>query len=201
MPRAPATAGAVPQDGREVHMDRKFRVAVVGATGLVGETMISVLEERDFPVAQLYALASERSLGRSVSFRGRSYPVRELKTFDFAQCDFALFSAGAAVSREHVPRARRRRLPRHRQHLRVPLPRGCAARRAGSEPAGTRRHRHERDHCQPELLDDSAGGGAQAALRRRRHRAHRCRDLPVRLRGRPGGARGTRASVDRGVKR
>jgi len=86
-------------------MDRKFRVAVVGATGLVGETMISVLEERDFPVAQLYALASERSLGRSVSFRGRSYPVRELKTFDFAQCDFALFSAGAAVSREHVPRA------------------------------------------------------------------------------------------------
>jgi aspartate-semialdehyde dehydrogenase len=86
-------------------MGKEFRVAVVGATGLVGETMISVLEERDFPVAKLYALASERSLGRSVSFRGRSYPVRELNTFDFAQCDFALFSAGAAVSREHVPRA------------------------------------------------------------------------------------------------
>jgi aspartate-semialdehyde dehydrogenase len=87
-------------------MDKKeFRVAVIGATGLVGEAMISGLEERAFPVAQLYALASERSLGRSVSFRGRSYPVRELKAFDFAQCDFALFSAGAAVSREHVPRA------------------------------------------------------------------------------------------------
>jgi aspartate-semialdehyde dehydrogenase len=86
-------------------MDRQFRVAVVGATGLVGETMVSVLEERNFPVATLYALASERSLGRSVSFRGRNVPVQELSKFDFAQCDFALFSAGAAVSREHAPRA------------------------------------------------------------------------------------------------
>jgi aspartate-semialdehyde dehydrogenase len=86
-------------------MDRQFSVAVVGATGLVGEMMINVLEERSFPVAQLFPLASNRSLGRSVSFRGRSYPVTELEGFDFAQCDFALFSAGAAVSREHAPRA------------------------------------------------------------------------------------------------
>ena len=86
-------------------MDRQFAVAVVGATGLVGEMMISVLEERGFPVAQLYPLASNRSLGRSVSFRGRSYPVSELEKFDFAQCQLALFSAGAAVSREHAQRA------------------------------------------------------------------------------------------------
>src|SRR6202790_3837562 len=86
-------------------MSKGFRVAVVGATGLVGETMISVLEERAFPVAQLHALASERSLGRSVMFRGRSHLVRELASFDFTGCDFALFSAGAAVSREHAPRA------------------------------------------------------------------------------------------------
>jgi aspartate-semialdehyde dehydrogenase len=86
-------------------MDRQFAVAVVGATGLVGEMMIHVLEERSFPVAQLYPLASNRSLGRSVSFRGRSYPVSELEGFDFAQCQLALFSAGAAVSREHAPRA------------------------------------------------------------------------------------------------
>jgi aspartate-semialdehyde dehydrogenase len=86
-------------------MDRQFAVAVVGATGLVGEMMINVLEERSFPVAELFPLASERSIGRSVSFRGRSYPVNELAGFDFAQCDFALFSAGAAVSREHAPRA------------------------------------------------------------------------------------------------
>ena len=86
-------------------MSEEFRVAVVGATGLVGETMISVLEEREFPVRQLHALASERSLGRSVSFRGRSLAVQELARFDFSGCDFALFSAGAAVSREHAPRA------------------------------------------------------------------------------------------------
>lgn len=86
-------------------MDRQWRVAVVGATGLVGETMISVLEERNFPAAELFPLASERSLGRSVSFRGRALAVQELKTFDFARCDLALFSAGAAVSREHAPRA------------------------------------------------------------------------------------------------
>jgi len=67
--------------------------------------MINVLEERSFPVAELFPLASERSIGRSVSFRGRSYPVNELAGFDFALCDFALFSAGAAVSREHAPRA------------------------------------------------------------------------------------------------
>ncbi|HUE49210.1 MAG TPA: aspartate-semialdehyde dehydrogenase [Steroidobacteraceae bacterium] len=86
-------------------MDRRFRVAVIGATGLIGETLITVLEERDFPVSQLHALASERSLGRSVSLRGRRYPVQELADFDFAQCDFALFCAGAQVSREYVPRA------------------------------------------------------------------------------------------------
>ena len=86
-------------------MDRQYAVAVVGATGLVGEMMINVLEERAFPVAQLFPLASNRSLGRSVSFRGQSYPVSELEGFDFAQCDLALFSAGAAISREHAPRA------------------------------------------------------------------------------------------------
>ncbi len=86
-------------------MDRQLAVAVVGATGLVGQMMINVLEERGFPLTQLYPLASNRSLGRNVSFRGRSYPVMELAGFDFAQCDLALFSAGAAVSREHAPRA------------------------------------------------------------------------------------------------
>jgi aspartate-semialdehyde dehydrogenase len=86
-------------------MERQFRVAVIGATGLIGETLITVLEERNFPVSELHALASDRSLGRSVSFRGRRYPVQELADFEFARCDFALFCAGAQVSREYVPRA------------------------------------------------------------------------------------------------
>ena len=82
-----------------------FSVAVVGATGLVGETMIEVLAERNFPVSQLYPLASERSLGRSVDFHGRSYPVRDLAGFDFSGVDIGLFSAGAEVSMEYAPRA------------------------------------------------------------------------------------------------
>jgi len=82
-----------------------YNVAVVGATGLVGETMIRVLEERDFPVAELYPLASTRSLGRSVEFRGRQHGVAELARFDFARVDIGLFSAGAEISREYAPRA------------------------------------------------------------------------------------------------
>jgi aspartate-semialdehyde dehydrogenase len=84
---------------------RNVRVAVVGATGLVGETMIRVLEERDFPVSELYPLASERSLGKDVRFRNKSYPVGDLATFDFSKADIGLFSAGSAVSREFAPKA------------------------------------------------------------------------------------------------
>jgi aspartate-semialdehyde dehydrogenase len=83
----------------------EFSVAVVGATGLVGETMIQVLEERKFPVSQLYALASNRSLGKSVSFKGRSLPVQELEGFDFSKADIGLFSPGGEVSRIYAPKA------------------------------------------------------------------------------------------------
>jgi aspartate-semialdehyde dehydrogenase len=85
--------------------DQGFSVAVVGATGLVGETMITVLEERKFPVKQLFALASERSLGKSVTFRDQRHPVASLADFDFSQVDIALFSPGAEVSREYAPKA------------------------------------------------------------------------------------------------
>ncbi len=61
-------------------MSKQFRVAVVGATGLVGDTMIRVLEERNFPVSELFPLASNRSLGKSVEFHGKRYPVLELVT-------------------------------------------------------------------------------------------------------------------------
>jgi aspartate-semialdehyde dehydrogenase len=84
---------------------RQFTVAVVGATGLVGESLIGLLAERAFPVAELHPLGSARSLGRDVSFHGRSLAVRELADFDFARSDFAFFCAAAAVAREHAPRA------------------------------------------------------------------------------------------------
>src|SRR5580693_6011256 len=86
-------------------MSRSFRVAVVGATGLVGDNMINILEERQFPVSELHPLASNRSLGRSVKFRGNSIAVAELDSFDFSRADIGLFSAGAEVSAEFAPKA------------------------------------------------------------------------------------------------
>jgi aspartate-semialdehyde dehydrogenase len=84
---------------------KTYGVAVVGATGMVGERMRSILEERSFPLAWIRFLASERSLGRTVRFRGEEFPVEVLTANSFAGVDFALFSAGAAVSREFAPAA------------------------------------------------------------------------------------------------
>jgi aspartate-semialdehyde dehydrogenase len=82
-----------------------YRVAVLGATGLVGDMMIRVLEERDFPVSELLPLASSRSLGKRVEFRGRHIPVIDVATFDFSRAQIGLFSAGGEVSREYAPKA------------------------------------------------------------------------------------------------
>jgi aspartate-semialdehyde dehydrogenase len=82
----------------------KLKVAVVGATGAVGETMLSVLAERKFPVGELVALASERSAGGEVAFGNDEVMVRDLATFDPAGVDIALFSAGGDVSREYAPK-------------------------------------------------------------------------------------------------
>src|SRR5687768_9123253 len=82
-----------------------YKVCVLGATGLVGNMMIRVLEERDFPVSELLPLASNRSLGRRVEFRGRHIPVIDVATFDFSRAQIGLFSAGGEVSREYAPKA------------------------------------------------------------------------------------------------
>ena len=84
-------------------MSGPLRVAVVGATGLVGETMIRVLAQRKFPVGELFALASSRSLGRSVDHQGRERPVEELTGFDFSRADIALFCAGGQISAQYAP--------------------------------------------------------------------------------------------------
>lgn len=80
-------------------------IAVVGATGAVGEAMLTILGEREFPVGKLYPLAGERSAGDSVMFRNRAHRVENLEGFDFTQVQMAFFSAGNAVSAEYVPRA------------------------------------------------------------------------------------------------
>lgn len=82
---------------------KELRVAVVGATGAVGNLMVRVLEERSFPVGELKLLASARSLGKTMSFRGKEIPVQELKEDSFAGIQVALFSAGGSVSRKFAP--------------------------------------------------------------------------------------------------
>ena len=85
-----------------------FKVAVVGATGVVGHEMLNILAERDFPVSEVYAVASERSLGTEVSFgEDKVLKVQDLDRFDFKGVDIGLFSPGAKVSAVHAPRAAR----------------------------------------------------------------------------------------------
>ncbi len=86
-------------------MSKSWNVAVVGATGLVGSTMLAILEERKFPVNELFPLASSRSAGKSIRFGGRDYPVLDLATFDFSRAQIGLFSAGSTVSAEYAPKA------------------------------------------------------------------------------------------------
>jgi aspartate-semialdehyde dehydrogenase len=86
-------------------MSKQWSVAVVGATGLVGSTMLSILEQRNFPVGELFPLASSRSVGKTVRFKGRDIPVQDLATFDFSKAQIGLFSAGGSVSAEFAPKA------------------------------------------------------------------------------------------------
>jgi len=85
--------------------EKRFDVAVVGATGAVGEAMLEILAERDFPVGRLYPLASSRSAGKKVRFRGEELTVGDLAEFDFSKVQIGLFSAGASVSKEYAPKA------------------------------------------------------------------------------------------------
>jgi len=82
-----------------------YNVCIVGATGAVGETMLSILEERDFPIDNLYLLASERSAGKRMEYKGKQLKVENLAEFDFSQAQIGLFSAGGSISAEYAPKA------------------------------------------------------------------------------------------------
>jgi aspartate-semialdehyde dehydrogenase len=88
-------------------MGGTYRVAVVGATGAVGQQMVACLEERNFPVERLFPLASERSLGKKVTFLGKEIPVEVLSADSFDGVEIALFSAGGGISKEFGPIAAR----------------------------------------------------------------------------------------------
>ena len=84
-------------------MSQKFNVAVLGATGLVGHQIIETLQDRKFPVDQLFALASSRSAGEDIDFRGEKIEVIDVEKFDFSQAHIGLFSAGGSVSEKYAP--------------------------------------------------------------------------------------------------
>ncbi len=82
-----------------------YRIAVIGATGLVGQEMLNILAERDFPVSEVIPLASRKSMGQTVSYGDKMLKVKALDTFDFAGVDIAFFAAGSEVSIEYAPKA------------------------------------------------------------------------------------------------
>ncbi len=86
-------------------MAQKFDVCVLGATGLVGKTIIEILEERDFPINKLYPLASARSAGEFIDFNGESIEVLDADHFDFSQAQIGFFSAGGSISAKFAPLA------------------------------------------------------------------------------------------------
>ena len=86
-------------------MSDTFTVAIVGATGVVGEAMLEILAERRFPAASVAPLASERSLGKTVKYGNRDLEVADLAKYDFSNAQIGLFSAGASVSDEFAPKA------------------------------------------------------------------------------------------------
>jgi len=86
-------------------MSQSFDIAVIGATGTVGETLVQILEERDFPIGTLHLLASSESAGSSVPFRGKNVRVREVDEFDFSKVQLAFYAAGPAVSLSFTSRA------------------------------------------------------------------------------------------------
>jgi len=94
-----------PKLGDAANNSRLYNVVIVGATGAVGETLLDVLQERKFPVDNLYLLASERSAGSTKKFNGKSIRVENLAGFDFSKAEIGLFSAGGSISAEYAPKA------------------------------------------------------------------------------------------------
>ena len=84
-------------------MSKKYDVAIVGATGAVGETLISILDQRNFPINNLYPLASKRSAGSKVKCQGKSWVVEDLDSFDFSKVQIGFFSAGGDISEKYAP--------------------------------------------------------------------------------------------------
>ena len=164
-----------------------YKVAVIGATGNVGREMLNILDEREFPADEVFAVASRRSTGVEVSFGDRRLKCQALENFDFRGVDFALMSAGSAVSKEWSPKIGAQgcvvidNSSCWRYDADVPLivPEVNADAVAGFT--------QEEYHRQSELLHGAARRGAEAAARSRQDQARGRRHLPVGVRRRQGG--------------
>ena len=139
-----------------------YKIAVVGATGNVGREMLNVLVQRQFPISEVVALASTRSVGTEVSFGDGILKIKALDYFDFKGTDIVLMSAGGAIAKEWAPKIAAQgaividnssawRMDRH-----VPL----VVPEVNAD--GAERH-SQGHHRQSQLLDRPAGGGAEAA--------------------------------------
>ena len=86
-------------------MSRKFDIAILGATGVVGEALLTIFQEREFPVGKVYPLASSRSAGKTILFKNKAIMVEDVEQFDFSKVQIGLFSAGSKVSKIYAPKA------------------------------------------------------------------------------------------------
>ncbi len=159
--------------------------------------MLSILAERAFPADQVVALASQRSIGSEVSYGDKTLKVKALEHYDFSDTDICLMSAGGEISKQYSPKIGQQgcvvidNSSAWRYDADVPL--------IVPEVMPTRSWLHQEEHHrQPELLDDPAGRGAEAAARGRRHQARRRRDLPVGV-GRRQGRHGRTRPPDQGA--
>ncbi len=164
-----------------------FKVAVVGATGNVGREMLDILAERRFPVDEVIALASSRSIGTEVSFGDKTLKCKALENYDFSGVDICLMSAGGAISKEWSPRIGAQgcvvidNSSAWRYDSDVPLD------RAGGQRRRDRGFSQEEHHRQSELLDGATRRRSEASARQGEDPACRRLDLSIRLGRRQGG--------------
>ena len=164
-----------------------YRVAVVGATGNVGREMLNILAEREFPVDEIVALASRKTLGTECSLRRQDPEDAGPRQFDFAGWDIALFAIGSDATKKYAPVAAKAgcvvidnsSLYRYDPDVPLIVPE--------VNPDAIEGYATQEHHRQPELLDRPDGGGAEAAARPGADQAGGGRDLPVGLRRRQGG--------------
>jgi aspartate-semialdehyde dehydrogenase len=189
--RRTGRAGPVSSNWKSgANMSKTYDVAVVGATGAVGECMLDILASRNFPVGKVYALASERSAGKTEAFGRQELEVENLADFDFGKVQIGLFSPGASVSAVYAPKAGAAGCVvidntsqfRYDDDIPLVVPEVNGGDRAVPQP---------QHHRQSELQHDPDAGGTQAHLRRGGHHADQRVHLPGGIGHRQGGDRGT----------